>query len=58
MANQHMRYLPKKRLMFNHLSADGPMALLFEGKDGSSVARKQHLWKYLSAVTIPIYSAI
>ena len=31
--NQHLRYIPQKRLKFDYLGSDGPLELLFESSD-------------------------
>jgi hypothetical protein len=33
MQNQHMRYVPKTRLKFDHTSGDGPLSLIFDASD-------------------------
>lgn len=34
--NQHIKYVPKKRISFDIATPDGPMALIFQAKDVSS----------------------
>ena len=54
--SQHLRYVPKKRLNFDYLSADGPMALVFQADDqGGAKAFAPHTWKVTLATTFPAY---
>jgi len=50
--NQHIRFIPKKKLNFNILSPDGKLALVYHGGD-HLVARAQR-WKYTLAAGIPM----
>lgn len=56
MANTHLRYIPRKKLHFNHLSGDGPMSLVFEACPDSSAKlnKKATLWRYMAAIAAPM----
>ena len=48
--NQHIKYVPKKRLSFDIGTPDGPMALIFQANDISSQAMN---WKVALASALP-----
>ena len=41
LANQHLRFVPKKKMNFDYLSGDGPLSLVFEAS-----AESQRVAKY------------
>ena len=46
LGNQHLRYIPKSRLKFDYQSGDGPLCLLYEGKDLKGLRKfLPNLWK-------------
>ena len=55
LGNQHMRYIPKKRLKFDHLGGEGPMTLLYEADAKSGAKWRPHTWKATLAGTLPCY---
>ena len=48
---QHIRYIPTKRLHFDFISPEGPLALLFESSD--HLSKRAQNWKISTAVAIP-----
>ena len=47
-----MRYVPKTRLKFDHISGDGPLSLIFEAGDtGKNFL--PHTWKVTLATSLP-----
>eukprot|EP00347_Sterkiella_histriomuscorum_P004220 403361286 len=48
---QHIRYIPKKKLQFNYITADGPMHLFYES--GENFKQRMQNWKISSAVATP-----
>ena len=51
MKGQHVRYIPKKRLMFDFASPEGPLALLYHGSDANY--KRENNWKISTAVALP-----
>jgi hypothetical protein len=49
--NQHIVYVPKKKLQFNTVTPDGKMALVFEAAD--SLDKRAGMWKVALGTTIP-----
>ena len=57
MQNQHLRYVPKTRLKFDHIWGDGPLSLVYEAGDDSKKFLP-HTWKVTLATSLPaIYYA-
>ena len=56
LGNQHLRYVPKTKLNFDYQSGDGPLCLLYEGKDLKGLQKfMPNLWK----LVLPInFSAV
>jgi len=55
MANQHMLYIPKRRLDFSYLSGDGPLSLVFEASEELQKASiwRPHNYKITLATMLP-----
>ena len=52
-----MRYVPKTRLKFDHISGDGPLSLIFDAGD-NGYNFLPHTWKVTLATSLPaIYYA-
>jgi hypothetical protein len=49
--NQHIVYVPKKKLHFNTITPDGKMALIFEASD--ALEKRAGMWKVALGTTIP-----
>ena len=49
--NQHIKYVPKKRLSFHLGTPDGPMALIFQADD--ALLKQAITWKVALASAIP-----
>ena len=48
---QHVRYIPKKRLLFDFASPEGPLALLYHASDANY--KRENNWKISVGVAIP-----
>ena len=47
--------MPSKRLSFNHLSGDGPLALIYQASEATIkfYTSRVHTWKWTLATTFP-----
>lgn len=60
LANQHLRFIPKKKLKFDHLSGDGPLSLVYEASKDQQKTNKyrpQTGRVYLAATLPALYMA-
>ncbi|CDW72833.1 UNKNOWN [Stylonychia lemnae] len=48
---QNIRYIPKKRLQFDYVCADGPMHLIFQASEDN--LKRTQSWKISTAVAVP-----
>lgn len=46
-----MRYIPKKRLRFDYISPEGPLALVFHASD--AYYKRANNWKISTAAAVP-----
>ena len=48
---QHVRYIPKKKLMFDYRSPEGPMALVYQASD--DFYKRTQNWKLSTMIATP-----
>jgi len=53
MNNNHLKYVPKRRLKFEYRSGDGPMSLIFDGGEANGKKFSNTLGKVVVGSTLP-----